>query len=190
MNGVHDMGGMHGFGPVIAEADEPVHHHAWEGRVGGMMRLCLAAGLFNLDEFRRSIEAMPAAEYLQASYYERWLGAVESLVAEKAASGPSGRNPRERPVLEARWQPGDRVRTRNLNPPTHIRLPRYAREKTGVVVSVHGPYLLPDRNAHGPEHVWQPVYTVRFSAEELWGEGAGGRDAVALDLWEAYLEDE
>ncbi len=189
MNGVHDMGGMHGFGPVTAEPDEPTFHHPWEGRVNSLMRLCGAAGLFNLDEFRRTIESMPPAEYLEASYYERWLWAVEALVKEKEAVGPSGRNPKERPPLKARWRPGDRVRARELNPVTHTRLPRYARDKTGSVVAVNGPYLLPDLNAHGRGRVWQPVYTVRFSAQELWGGDRPGRDSVALDLWEAYLED-
>jgi nitrile hydratase len=82
------------------------------------------------------------------------------------------------------------VRTKNLNPKGHIRLPRYARAKTGVVQSVNGPWLLPDLNAERKAQVWQPVYTVVFTSRELWGEQGRERESVSLDLWEAYLEDE
>ncbi len=195
MNGVHDLGGSHGYGPSLAERDDEPFHAEWEVRVHALMLLGRKAGLFNLDEFRYTIERMPPARYLESGYYERWLTAVERLVQnkvqDKLANGSAGARPNPPPDLPApRWKPGDRVRTRNLNPKGHIRLPRYARAKTGVVQSVHGPWLLPDLNAELKAQVWQPVYTVTFTSRELWGEQGRERESVSLDLWEAYLEDE
>ena len=82
MNGVHDMGGMHGFGPVDIERDEPVFHQLWEGVVRAMMARTNGR-YYNLDEFRHAVERMPSDEYLRATYYERWLHAVETLLLEK-----------------------------------------------------------------------------------------------------------
>src|SRR3712207_8733521 len=83
MNGPHDMGGMHGFGPVVREENEPVFHGEWEKRVYGVMRAAMAQGLYNIDEMRHAIERMPPDEYLASSYYERWLAAAERLLDEK-----------------------------------------------------------------------------------------------------------
>jgi nitrile hydratase subunit beta len=83
VNGVHDIGGMHGFGPVVREENEPVFHADWEGRTWALWRLARSSRLFNLDEFRRTIERMPPARYLAATYYERWLYALETLLLEK-----------------------------------------------------------------------------------------------------------
>src|SRR5437773_11064128 len=82
MNGVHDMGGMHGFGPVDIERDEPVFHHRWEGVVRAMMQRTNGR-YYNFDEFRHAVERMPSDEYLRAAYYERWLHAVATLLLEK-----------------------------------------------------------------------------------------------------------
>ena len=200
MNGVHDMGGQHGFGPVVEEPDEPVFHERWEGRVYALMRLVRRHGVFNLDEMRRAIESIPPAEYLDDSYYERWLAALESLLAEKGAldGGPArftGRNPEPASVPAPRFQPGDRVRTRDFNPRHHTRLPRYARGRSGVVEAVRPAFPLPDVNAHladtaqhpDQDRAYQHVYTVAFEARELWGEDGGPADRVTLDLWESYL---
>ena len=191
MNGVHDLGGQHGHGPVVVEPDEPVFHEPWEGRVYALMSLVRRRGLFNLDEMRRAIETMPPADYLGSSYYQRWLDALERLLREKGvADGPAPALPPpvEAPPANPRFKVGDRVRTRQFNPHHHTRLPRYARGRSGVIELVHGPYQLPDRRAHGEGSVWQPVYTVRFGARELWGEDGHARDSVAIDLWEEYLE--
>jgi nitrile hydratase beta subunit len=192
---------MHGFGPVVQEPDEPVFHAPWEGKVRAIMGRTRGAGYFNLDEFRHAIERMPAEDYLRARYYERWLHSVETLLLEKGvitadelASGrsskpppPPDRRPDAPPALVARFKPGDRVVTRNVNPEGHTRLPRYARGRSGVIRSVNGPFLLPDSNAHGRGPDWQACYAVEFSARELWGEGAPERDRVCVDLWESYL---
>jgi nitrile hydratase beta subunit len=83
VNGVHDMGGMHGFGPVRAAKDEPVFHAPWEGRVYAMMQALFRRRVFNVDEMRRAIESIPPAQYLASTYYERWLAALRMLLEEK-----------------------------------------------------------------------------------------------------------
>lgn len=88
MNGVHDLGGMHGFGPVIREQNEPVFHTGWEKRAFAMALTAMGRRVCNVDEFRRAIEHMPPAGYLAASYYEKWLHALESLLVEKGVVTP------------------------------------------------------------------------------------------------------
>lgn len=79
MDGIHDVGGMHGFGPIRIERDEPVFHAGWERTVFGLMVGVSARGLFNVDAFRHGIETLPPADYLRASYYARWLWSIEKL---------------------------------------------------------------------------------------------------------------
>ncbi len=197
MNGVHDMGGQHGHGPVVVERAEPVFHERWEGRVYALMRLARRSGIFNLDEMRRAIEHIPPAAYLGDTYYERWLAALEALLAEKGVlgSGPAcftGDNPLPAHTPAPRFARGDRVRARNINPLHHTRLPRYARDREGVIEAVRSAFVLPDVNAHvaGPEddRPFEPVYTVAFDARELWGEDGAAGDLVTIDLYESYLE--
>ncbi len=217
MNGVHDMGGMHGLGPVQYERDEPVFHAPWEGRT---FALVLAAGAWrkwSLDALRHQIERIPAAEYLRMSYYEKWLNAVtERLVqsglitrAEVESGEPASDSRKATPPLTAAQVPamlrsgalasrdvavkphfhaGQRVRARNINPVGHTRLPRYARGKLGTVDRDHGVYVCPDTIAHSADENPQHVYSVRFTAQELWGDQASPRDSVYLDLWDDYLE--
>ncbi len=93
----------------------------------------------------------------------------------------------------ARFVKGDRVRTRNLNPPGHTRIPRYVRGKRGVIARDWGVFVFPDTNAHHAGTKLQHCYSVRFEARELWGKSAVGRERnlrerVLVDLWEDYLE--
>jgi len=217
MNGVHDMGGMHGFGPVLPEVGEPVFHAPWEGRVLGMNRLMGAWRRWNIDSGRHSIERLPPADYLRFSYYEKWLEAMinrmlatgmitpEELASGHKAAGTAMVSP---PVTaetvpeivnatlsyqrdagaNPRFAAGDRVRARNINPEGHTRLPRYARGRHGVIERDHGAHVFPDSNAHFAGEAPQTLYTVRFTAQELWGETANAADQVSLDLWESYLE--
>jgi nitrile hydratase subunit beta len=83
MNGVHDMGGMHGFGPVVREENEPTFHAEWEKHVVAINSLTRGPGLFNIDEFRYGIEQMDPAHYLRSTYYERWLATVEYNLIQK-----------------------------------------------------------------------------------------------------------
>ncbi len=83
MNGVHDLGGMDGLGPINPEQNEPVFHEDWERHMFGVMMTCFAGGNYNVDEFRHAIERMGAPGYLNTSYYEHWLHSVETLMVEK-----------------------------------------------------------------------------------------------------------
>ncbi len=206
MNGIHDMGGMHGFGRIVVERDEPVFHDEWERRVFGCTCALTAAGFGSVDAFRFAIERMAPEHYLRATYYERWMTAlasrlVESGVATQAEldvrtpggfplSTPPGELPavaRLEPLDTARFALGAQVRVRNAHPAGHTRAPRYVRGKPGVVVRVDGRHALPDLAARGERrHEW--AYGVRFAARDLWGEDATANDAVHVDLWESYLE--
>ena len=217
MNGVHDMGGMHGMGPVNPEQDEPVFHAPWESRIYAMTRAIRALRKWTIDNDRHALEQLPPADYLRMSYYERWLtrlpvqlvrhGVVtrEEMESGKAAPNStkgtpaftiatanrwlnrgiaSSHDPKVRPLFKV----GQRVRARNMHPTGHTRLPRYARGKLGVVDRDNGVYVFPDTNAHGNGEKRQHVYSVRFSARELWGPAASPRDSVYLDMWDDYLE--
>ena len=217
MNGVHDMGGMQGMGPLEREQHEPVFHEPWEGRVFAMNRALGSWRKWNLDAARHSRELVPPAEYLRMSYYEKWLaGLIELLAksglvtrAEMESGEPAAGSSKTTPALTAemvpgviargipakrevpaaaRFKPSQRVRARNINPAGHTRLPRYARGKIGTVERDHGVFVFPDTNAHFLGEKPQHVYEVRFLARELWGEQAAPRDTVHIDLWDDHLE--
>ena len=205
MDGIHDMGGMDGFGRVQPEVNEPAFHADWERHVFAIVRGVLRLTGVSLDEFRHAIERIPPARYLTSSYYERWLLAAETLLVERGiVSGeelsslaqPEHRcvalpavSPKMVPAkarLRTRFKPGQRVKVRSMRPLGHTRAPRYVRGKTGVVRRVHGIYVFPDTNAHRAGEKRQHVYLVEFSARELWGRN--DRERVMIDLWEDYLE--
>ena len=218
MNGIHDMGGMHGFGPVQAEKDEPVFHEPWEGRTHALNRALGAWKKWNIDTGRFGIEQIPPAEYLRMSYYEKWFTRnVELLVKTGLVSRAELESGRPEPGSALRTPPlraggvaaialdrgiassvepavtplfaiGDPVRAKNIQPVGHTRLPRYARGKTGEIHLDHGVYAFPDTSAHGLGENRQHVYSVRFAARELWGDEAPARDSVHIDLWDEYLE--
>ena len=217
MNGVHDMGGMHGFGPVVYDPNEPVFHAPWEGPVRGMVQLIAARGQVNIDSGRHSLERLPPVDYLRWSYFEKWLAALtnrmldagqitpEELATGRKAEGTAVATPPitgemgakllasvhsyERTIAaQPRFIAGDQIRARNINPEGHTRLPRYARGRLGIVTRYHGAHVYPDSNAHFAGEAPQPLYTVRFTARELWGDAANAADTVSLDLWEDYLD--
>jgi nitrile hydratase subunit beta len=213
MNGIHDMGGMQGMGPLQYEKNEPVYHAEWERRVDAMDAAMWATG--KIPGARRSIEEkISAVDYLRMSYYEKWYTAlVERLIAAKLAtrseieSGlPAERSANSvRPVspveavefrtknasasqnveLAQRFQIGQQVRARNMNPVTYTRLPRYARGRLGTIDGVRGAYPFPGGGAGGKP---QTLYSVRFTARDLWGADVATKDAVYIDLWDGYLE--
>ena len=216
MNGIHDMGGMHGLGPIERENDEPVFHRPWEGRVFAL-NLAARTGKGNLDHSRYGIELLPAADYLRMSYYEKWLARLEGNLVrlglateDEIASGKSAPGaPRSTPALTTamvpvtlgrgrparrdvavapRFQVNQQVRARNIHPTGHTRLPRYARGKVGSIARDHGVFVFPDSNSRFEGEKPQHVYSVRFAARELWGEQASPRDAVYIDMWDDYLE--
>jgi nitrile hydratase len=217
MNGVHDMGGTHGMGPVPYEKDEPVFHESWEGRIYAITRSIRALRKWNIDAHRHALELLPPIDYLRMSYYERWLVRLETLLVKhdlvttqelqsgKPAAGASRATPALTvasssrflnrgiassidPSVRPLFKVGQRVRARNIHPTGHTRLPRYARGKVGVIVRDHGVYAFPDTNAHGQGEKRQHAYSVRFTARELWGPNAPPRDSVHLDMFDDYLE--
>jgi nitrile hydratase len=216
MNGIHDMGGMQGFGPVEPEADEPVFHSEWEARCLAINRALGYAKLWNIDMSRAKVETLPPHLYLTMAYYDKWLYRIELMLLERglvgadelaaghslrpgkplarkllAADVPTSltRAPFARPAREpARFAVGDRVRTKNMHPKTHTRLPRYARGRAGEVECVRGCHVFPDSVAIGEGENPQWLYTVLFSGRELWGDSADPKLSVSIEAWEPYLD--
>ena len=216
MNGIHDMGGMQDMGPIQYEKNEPVFHAPWEGRVWAMARAVQATRKLRIG-LRPPIESLPAVEYLRRSYYELWLTSlIERMVgsdlvsrseiesgrpgegtakskpplsaAEAPAYGLTLASSRRNVQTAARFQMGQQVRARNINPVGHTRLPRYARGKFGTIDRIHGAYVFPDTSVYSLGDKPQYVYSVRFSARELWGDDAVPQDGVYIDMWDDYLE--
>jgi nitrile hydratase len=217
VNGVHDLGGMQDMGPVQAEKNEPVFHEPWQGRAFAFTRAMGAWGKWNLDAVRFQREQIAPVDYFRMSYYERWVVALVELMlkdrmvtpaelesgkpdpgsakltppltAEKAQILVTKGVPASRDVaVAARFHSGERVRARNINPVGHTRLVRYARGKIGTIHMDHGVFLFPDTNALFLGEKPQHVYSVRFTARELWGEQAAPQDSVYIDMWDDYLE--
>ena len=214
MNSLHDMGGVDGFGPVIPETNEPTFHARWEGRVYALQRAMGMAGLWNIDQARASIEAMNPIDYLRFSYYKKWFTGLEQrllafgvIQADEIAAGTSlraGKPPARafsvadvatlnrgdfsRPATTTpRFAVGDHVATRNLHPTTHTRLPRYAREKNGVVEAIRGCHVFPDAVVAGIGEDPQWLYTIVFSAREIWGDDADPAVTLSIEAFEPYL---
>ena len=207
MDGIHDLGGMSGFGAVEPEPDEPVFHEPWEARAFALNALGIVVlGAYNTDEYRHAVERMRPAHYLGASYYERMLTGVATLLVEKGVveredleARAGGGFPLAEPAARvtpdaaagttaARFAVGQRVAVRDMHPAGHTRVPRYVRGKRGVVVHVTPPFSFPDTSAHGGPSRSEPTYHVRFAARELWAEAAGANESVVVDLWDSYLE--
>ena len=117
VNGVHDMGGMDGFGKVVAEPNEPMFHSEWEGRVLAMVRAMGAAGAFNIDTSRYYRETLPPDIYLACSYYQKWLLGLEDLLIDKgfiaASEVAAGHAEGAGKAAQARQVHGRRRRTRD-----------------------------------------------------------------------------
>ncbi len=212
MDGVHDMGGMHGFGPVAVPGAERTHDEAWEVRAQ-------MVGIMAQAVSRPRLEGLPPAEYLGSSYYVRWLlaaerGAVDRGLVEPAdldrwreafAADPelevppsSGGDIAEEarryvaapftldPATDTRYEVGDQVRVRRCRPVRHHRCPRYVRGVEGQVEAVIGVDLVPGEPRAADER--EPVYTVRFQSVDLWGRSDEPPFELMIDLWERYLE--
>jgi nitrile hydratase beta subunit len=207
MNGVHDLGGVDGYGAVEVEAGEPVFHAEWERRVFGLISAMSTRRLANVHYFCHTIERMEPLHYLASPYYEHWLTAMATIAVEKGAVGhdelmarAGGSFPLSRPERKVRpasapasataprFGLGEEVVVRNQHPLGHTRCPRYVRGKRGIVVRIDDPHPLPDIAAHQAGAPRQFQYCVRFAAGELWGKGAGANECMHVDLWEAHLE--
>ncbi len=205
------------MGPVVVEKQEPVFHARWEGRLFALRRAAGAWRRWNIDATRHAVERVPGPVHLLASYYARqYLGFIDLLVerglitaAELETGRPTAGEARRTPPLtadmvplmvsrgvptsreangSARFQVGQTVTARQLNPVSHTRLPRYVRGRRGVIVRNHGVFVFPDTNSQYLGEKPQHLYSVRFTARELWGESAPARDSVHLDLWDDYID--
>ena len=217
MNGAQDMGGMHGFGPVEPEPNEPIFHAEWERRAFAITLAMAAPGGWNIDMSRSARESQPPGDYLAKTYYEIWIAGLEKLITERGLVAPeeidAGKplapakqvprvlsrddvmkvlhrgGPTEREAqAPARFKAGDRVRTKNIHPTTHTRLPRDVRGHVGTLELVHGCHVFPDSNALGKGENPQWLYTVTFSGTDLWGSESDPTVRVSVDAWESYLE--
>lgn len=217
MNGAQDLGGSHGFGPVLPEPGEPVFHAEWEKRVFAMAMAMGFTGTWNLDGSRATRESLPPAQYLSSSYYRIWLEALEAQILAHGLATPeeiaAGRavqppaavarvltadilEPRFRagfpsdraPDAPARFTVGDAVTAKVMNPVGHTRLPRYVRGRRGRVEAVHGAFVFPDTNAYGRGENPTWLYTVAFEAAELWGPEADPGGRVTIAAFEPYLD--
>jgi len=214
MNGPHDMGGMQCYGPVEPEPTEPVFHGEWEKGALALTVAMGATGAWNIDMSRSARESLPPAQYLSSSYYQIWIAGLEKLLVARGLAGADEiadlRMYRAGPALARvpdraamsgllakgasaeratasvpAFAPGDRVRARNINPPGHTRLPRYARGHRGTIETVAGFHVFPDAASAGmPDAHW--LYTVSFAARDLFGGQAG--HSINVDCWEPYLE--
>jgi len=216
MNGAHDLGGMMGFGPVNAGKSEPLFHANWEKRALGITICCDCLGAWTIDESRFAIESIPPAKYLTGNYYQNWIRALETLllrhgfvsehelrtgikqtddpragnaITPEMVDGMLASGTCQKPIAsKPRFSPGQQVRTKNIHPTGHTRLPRYARGKTGVIETVQGSFTFPDDSARGKSDSVQWLYTVVFQSAELWGEATDRSVRVSIDAWESYLD--
>jgi nitrile hydratase subunit beta len=206
VDGIHDLGGMQGLGPVAHSPAEPAFPCRWQAVARALMAVVAGAVDASGGEFRHSIERMAPGHYLTSGYYEHWLTAAASLAVEhglvtraELEARAGGWFPLSGPVLappvvdagpdvtRPRFGAGDRVRAREWHPPGHTRCPGYVRGKAGVVVRVDGTHSVPDIEAHGTARRHEPTYSVRFDAADLWRDGQRGV-WVHVDLWDSYLE--
>ena len=202
MDGVHDLGGRQGFGPVRREGHtEPFHGEA-DIRIAAMWVRLVRQGIYNMDEYRHGIERMEPRHYMGASYYERTFTAVASLCVERGVftadelcDAAGFKVPLSLPSAEGRLGPadlptiqvGDRVRVKTDFVPGHIRMPGYIRGHSGVVVGTSPAYPYPDAHGHGLDSPWQQTFDVCFRAKDLWPDGAEDAD-VHVGVFHGYLE--
>lgn len=218
MNGIHDMGGIDSFGPVIPEENEPVFHADWERRMFAVAHAITFTVPFGDDHLRREIERLSPKVYLSASYYELWFRSVKAILEEKGVlregdldnynAGPSqplhadallpadveetiaGGASTRKDVAEVPQvlQVGDTIRVKNNHPLHHTRAPRYCRDKLGIVVHDHGIFVFPDTNSQDIGERPQHCYAVEFTGEALWGDDAEPGTSMIVDLLETYMD--
>ena len=218
MDGIHDLGGKHGYGPIETDEEEEPFHADWEGREWGLAQCARTPGI-TIDWWRHCRELIPPIDYLDRPYFDSWAQTDLSAYMESGwisideiITGKSDVTNREygkppeamslQQVLDedhdhaARFDAeidcppafaiGQSVITAAHGHEGHTRLPQYARGHTATIHAHHGAHVFPDLSAKG-EKIHQHLYTVMFSAVELWGGSAPGNDKIFLDLCESYL---
>ncbi|MEO3417161.1 nitrile hydratase subunit beta [Roseovarius sp. CAU 1744] len=218
MDGIHDMGGMHGFGNIPCDQDGTFDHD-WQKRAFALTEALAWSVPFCADEHRHAIERIAPEEYLRRDYFEKWAIAAAMLVQEAglvdqqeldtgrkrfdivqeghAAAGPAEVLAATRAGAEMtfpsaaatpRFGMGQPVRVLANSPAGHTRVPRYARKHVGCITANSGVFQFADSMAAGRGPCPQHCYTVEFLATDLWGSAADPNGRVCLDLWESYLE--
>lgn len=210
MDGIHDLGGMQGFGKVPhmanSESYKPVFHEDWEHLAYSL--LFLAAGhmeKFSVDELRHAIERMETPHYFGSPYYDRIVIGTATLLVEYDVITQKELNEilgsefklakpyksKGRPATTGRpaFEVGDRVVVRDEFVTGHIRMPGYCRGKEGVILHrTTEKWPFPDAIGHGDRTAaLQPTYHVQFKASDLWGD-ATDTAYVVVDLFESYLD--
>jgi len=215
MDGIHDLGGKLGYGPVDVNEPEEPFHADYEGRMWAISRTARAPGV-TIDWWRHIRELITAEDYLNRPYFDSWgQTTIASMIdagvfnIEELESGISQTQPLghveivdydgvlkqntgmafkfDRRVEEpAKFSVGQSVLTNAKGHSGHTRLPEYARAKVGVITHYRGAHVFADDGAKGLENA-QHLYTVSFKATELWGDTANPNDSVSLELWESYL---
>lgn len=209
MDGIHDLGGTAGFGAIIVEPNEPAFHHAWEATAWALNMLAISRmRAYNTDAYRHALERMDPSWYLEASYYERVLTGVTTLLVESGvvsleeledrAGGPvplsQPVSPTALPIVDviatiAAFVPGDVVRVIAASTRGHSRCPQYVRGHVGTVVRVYPLAHYPEARAHSTIKLREHTYAVEFSNRELWDD-ADPNGTVVIELFEQYLAKE
>ena len=216
MDGVHDLGGREGFGPIVDKHDERPFHADWEMRAFGIKEVSAVSSSWTIDWFRHCRELVVPVDYLTRPYFDQRLTTrAAQLIAEgyltfdeikrgASAFAPKPDLPPQTPEAARafvraptsfavtvntppRFAQGDRVRCRLDGASGHTRLPGYVRGRAGMIHAHHGGHVLPDASARG-EHRGEHLYTVSFASSDLWPEAKTSGDRVFVDLWESYLE--
>ena len=214
MDGIHDLGGKQGFGPIPI-GDNQGFHHDWEERMWALARCGILPPGTIIDQFRHGLERMVPTDYLSFAYFNKWCtnyymlyqnAGIFTLAEIAAGHVETPSDPAKSITVDqaldaqramvtdfsapidapARFNTGDSVTTKRHIHANHTRLPGYARGATGTVITHHGAHLLADKGADGI-HVGEHLYTISFTATELWGADANPIDTVTLELWESYF---
>lgn len=213
MNGAHDLGGKHGFGPIDRSQTENFIH-PWEETVFGLTLTCGMLGRWNLDQSRYARECTDPVHYLSSTYYEHWLHGLELLLLEKdliskeelisgKASGVTPLQaatpakatqivntgaPTELPAkTPCRFALNETVVVKTDNPKTHTRAPSYIKGVKGTICKLHGAHIFADEHAATGKKIPQHLYNVRFESADIWGSEAEPNSCVYVDLFEPYL---
>ena len=216
MDGIHDVGGRRGFGPIKVTDEDPPFLSDWEARAFGITKAVTVASDYSVDKFRYTREQLPPMEYLTSPYFEQWMRCTMAMLvgsglvtSEELASGRSdgtratdigppktaqGARQATKTATrfdgtgnnEPKFANGDRVVVSLGAPHGHTRLPQYVRGRSGRIVSFHGAHGVPEDNVINIK-TFESLYTVAFSLGELFPEHQGSLDEINVEIWERYL---
>lgn len=216
MDGIHDLGGRHGFGKIDVDEGDEQFHEPYEARIRSIAYAITPAPDWSKDWFRHCRELISPEDYLSRPYFDQWAQAYCAMLVnsgwatvQECASGkmekPVNGLPPPKTAEQARaavlkavrfdgeisdkpaWKVTDEVRTISSVTTGHTRLPVYARDRIGRIIDHHGAHIFPDAMAV-KEKRFEHLYTVEFDMNQLWPEVEDSNDTLTLDLWESYLE--